>query len=151
MTPLKKEAVKQQLSYYGRPSGREILSARLGELIESYNKETEKENDILERTKKEVKGMAEEIIKVVLGSAAKTLLRSRDRESEMGNFVADAMLMGWQNKTMPDGSRVRLSLANSGGIRAPFEKGNITQADLLAAFPFQNTFDLVTIEGQYLR
>ena len=58
MTPLKKEAVKPQLSYYGRPSGREILSARLGELIESYNKETEKENDILERTKKEVKGMA---------------------------------------------------------------------------------------------
>ena len=65
MIPLKKEAVKQELTYYGRPSGREILSARLGELVESYNKETEKENDILERTKKEVKGMAEEIIKVV--------------------------------------------------------------------------------------
>ena len=45
----------------------------------------------------------------------------------------------------------RLALANSGGIRTPFEKGNITQADLLAVFPFQNTFDLITIAGKYLR
>ena len=48
-----------------------------------------------------------EISKVVLGSAAKTLLRSRDRESEMGNFVADAMLRALQNKTMSDGSSIR--------------------------------------------
>ena len=48
-----------------------------------------------------------EISKVVLGSAAKTLLRSRDRESEMGNFVADAMLRAWQNKTTADGSSIR--------------------------------------------
>merc|ERR1712048_1248697 len=42
-------------------------------------------------------------------------------------------------------------MANSGGIRAPFEEGNITQADLLATFPFQNTFDLITIAGKYIR
>ena len=105
----------------------------------------------VERALEPYKLKLEEISKVVVGSAAKTLLRSRDMESEMGNFVVDAMLRAWHNKTLPDGSRVRLSLANSGGIRAPFEKGNITQADLLAAFPFQNTFDLVTIEGRYLR
>ena len=52
MTPLKKEAVKQQLTYYGRPSGREILTARLGDLVESYNQETERENELLETTKK---------------------------------------------------------------------------------------------------
>ena len=85
MIPLKKEAVKQELTYYGRPSGREILSARLGELIESYNKETEKENDILERTKKEVKGMAEEIIKVVEVSH---LRRQEERHTQMSEAVS---------------------------------------------------------------
>ena len=52
MTPLKREAVKQQLTYYGHPSGREILTARLGDLVESYNQETERENELLETTKK---------------------------------------------------------------------------------------------------
>ena len=84
MTPLKKEAVKQELTYYGRPSGREILSARLSELIESYNKETEKESDILERTKKEVKGMAEEIIKVAEKSQ---LRRQEERHTDMSEAV----------------------------------------------------------------
>ena len=84
MTPLKKEAVKLELTYYGRPSGREILSARLGELIESYNKETEKESDILERTKKEVKGMAEEIIKVAEESQ---LRRQEERHTQMSEAV----------------------------------------------------------------
>ena len=84
MIPLKKEAVKQELTYYGRPSGREILSARLSELIESYNKETEKENDILERTKKEVKGMAEEIIKVAEESHLK---RQEERHNQMSEAV----------------------------------------------------------------
>ena len=84
MTPLKKEAVKLELTYYGRPSGREILSARLGELIESYNKETEKENEILETTKKEVKGMAEEIIKVAEESQ---LRRQEERHTQMSEAV----------------------------------------------------------------
>ena len=84
MTPLKKEAVKLELTYYGRPSGREILSARLGELIESYNKETEKENEILETTKKEVKGMAEEIIKVAEESHLK---RQEERHNQMSEAV----------------------------------------------------------------
>ena len=84
MTPLKREAVKQQLTYYGHPSGREILSARLSELIESYNKETEQENELLQRTKKELKGMAEEIIKVVEESHLK---RQEERHNQMSEAV----------------------------------------------------------------
>ena len=50
--PVNIEAAEQTLTYYGRPSGREILTARLGELVESYNLETDRENELLETTKK---------------------------------------------------------------------------------------------------
>ena len=50
--PVNREAAEQTLTYYGRPSGREILTARLGELVESYNLETDRENELLETTKK---------------------------------------------------------------------------------------------------
>ena len=93
----------------------------------------------------------QDIGKAVLGSAAKTLLLSRDRESMMGNFVADAMVRSWEDKTLPGNTKVRIALANSGGIRAPFDSGNITQADLMTAFPFSNTFDLIRIKGQFIR
>ena len=50
--PVNKETAEQKLTYYGRPIGWEILTARLGDLVESYNQETEKENELLETTKK---------------------------------------------------------------------------------------------------
>ena len=50
--PVNIEAAEQALTYYGRPSGREILTARLGELVESYNLETDRENELFETTKK---------------------------------------------------------------------------------------------------
>ena len=50
--PVNREAAEQTLTYYGHPSGREILTARLGELVESYNLETDRENELLETTKK---------------------------------------------------------------------------------------------------
>jgi len=40
---------------------------------------------------------------------------------------------------------------NSGGIRASFNEGNITLADLLNSFPFRNTFDVVVLTGSTLR
>ena len=46
---------------------------------------------------------------------------------------------------------LRLALSNAGGIRASFDKGNITLADLMTAFPFQNTFDIIKIKGQFIR
>lgn len=40
---------------------------------------------------------------------------------------------------------------NSGGIRSSLEIGNITMADLMAALPFGNSIDQVTIKGKLLR
>ena len=48
-------------------------------------------------------------------------------------------------------NRPRLAIINSGGIKAAFDKGNITMENLLTSFPFRNTYDVVLIKGHYLR
>ena len=45
--------------------------------------------------------------KTVIGSAATLLLESRSEESNIGNFVADAMVNSWKGKRMPNGGKVR--------------------------------------------
>ena len=71
-------------------------------LDSSFPKDPEVEEEL-----KPYQAKLDEIARVVLGSAAKTLHHSRNKESKMGNFVADAMLRPWENKTMPDGSKIR--------------------------------------------
>eukprot|EP00092_Neocalanus_flemingeri_P075469 GFUD01093483.1.p1 GENE.GFUD01093483.1~~GFUD01093483.1.p1 ORF type:complete len:581 (+),score=153.54 GFUD01093483.1:319-2061(+) len=87
----------------------------------------------------------------VIGTSGEVLSISRGRESKLGNFVVDAMVRSWENSTMPDGSRLRLGVANSGGIRATIDAGNVTMEDLMTSFPFQNTFDVITIVGKHLK
>jgi len=87
----------------------------------------------------------------VVGSAAKELFLSRGKESTLGNWVADAMVGAWKGKQVPGGGSVKIGLVNSGAIRSAFNEGNITLADLLSAFPFQNTFDVSTLHGRSLR
>ena len=64
-----------------------------------------------------------------------------------GNFVTDAMV--WAYKSNQE--RIVLAMINSGGIKASFNKGNITMENLLMSFPFRNTYDVVMIQGKYLR
>ena len=73
-------------------------------LDNSFSKDPEVERELVPYKLK-----LEAITKMVLGSAAKTLLISRDRESELGNFVADAMVRSWENKTMEDNSKIRIT------------------------------------------
>jgi len=42
-------------------------------------------------------------------------------------------------------------LVNSGAIRSAFNEGDITLADLLSTFPFQNTFDVSSLLGRSLK
>ena len=50
-----------------------------------------------------------------------------------GNFVTDAMVWAYRASAEP----VVLAIINSGGIRASFDRGNITMEDLLISFPFR--------------
>ena len=71
---------EKQLTYYGNPSGREILTLRLEELIENYNQEAQREVTLLESIKKEVNESAAAIIKVAEETHLK---RQEERHSKM--------------------------------------------------------------------
>ena len=66
----------------------------------------------------------------------------RVQECEMGNLVADAMLARVANQG------VQLAIANSGGLRASIDPGDVTMGEVLTVLPFQNTLATFEISGQ---
>ena len=66
----------------------------------------------------------------------------RVQECEMGNLVADAMLA----RVADQG--VQLAIANSGGLRASIDPGEVTMGEVLTVLPFQNTLSTFQISGQ---
>ena len=82
--PTNVDSDDKQLTYYGNPSGREILTKRLEELIENYNQEAQRESELLERTKKEVHELTAAIIKVTEANHQK---RQEERHTKMSEAI----------------------------------------------------------------
>ena len=68
----------------------------------------------------------------------------RVQECQMGNLVADAML----DRVKDQG--VTIAFANSGGLRASIDPGEVTMGEVLTVLPFQNTLSTFQIKGQGL-
>lgn len=66
----------------------------------------------------------------------------RVQECQMGNLVADAMLA----RVADQG--VQIAIANSGGLRASIDPGDVTMGEVLTVLPFQNTLSTFEITGQ---
>ncbi len=66
----------------------------------------------------------------------------RVQECEMGNLVADAMLA----RVADQGAQI--AIANSGGLRASIDPGEVTMGEVLTVLPFQNTLSTFEISGQ---
>ncbi len=66
----------------------------------------------------------------------------RVAECPMGNLVAEAMLERVKNQG------IQIAFANSGGIRASFQAGDVTMGDVMTVLPFQNTLSTFRIKGQ---
>ena len=79
------------MTYYGNPSGREILTKRLEELIENYNQETQRESELLERTKKEIHEQAAAIIKMAEESHLKKQEERHTKMSEAMNTIQEVL------------------------------------------------------------
>ena len=62
-------------------------------------------------------------------------------ECSIGNLVADAML----DRVADQG--VTIAIANSGGLRASIEAGDVTMGQVLSVLPFQNTLSTFQING----
>ncbi len=80
-----------------------------------------------------------------VGEATTPILRGATRveESEMGNFVTDAM-----RTYLPE---VNVALTNAGGLRADIDAGPITLQEVYGVLPFNNTLVLLDLTGDQLR
>lgn len=88
----------------------------------------------------------DEIRNKVVANAADAIEGDRSicrvQECEMGNLVADAMLA----RVADQG--VQIAIANSGGLRASIDPGEVTMGEVLTVLPFQNTLSTFEISGQ---
>ncbi len=87
----------------------------------------------------------EEIRNRVVAATAAPIEGNRDvcraMECEMGNLVADAML----DRVKDQG--IVAAIANSGGLRASIDQGEVTMGEVLTVLPFQNTLSTFEVTG----
>ena len=69
----------------------------------------------------------------------------RKTECAMGNLITDAFL-----KSYGERYNVTMSVINSGSIRASFNEGDITEAELISVLPFTDTLVVAKITGEQL-
>ena len=90
----------------------------------------------------------EEIRTRVVASSAAAIEGDRSvcrvMECEMGNLVADAML----DRVSDQG--IVISIANSGGVRASIDAGDVTMGEVYTVLPFQNTLSTFDVTGETL-
>lgn len=88
----------------------------------------------------------EEIRTKVVAEAAEAIDGERDscrvQECSMGNLIADAMLARVKDQG------IEIAIANSGGIRASIDAGEVTMGEVLTVLPFQNTLSTFRITGE---
>ena len=102
-----------------------------------------------EATKARIAEAAEpldEIRNEVVAEAAGPIEGNRDvcraEECSMGNLVADAML----DRVADQG--IQIAIANSGGLRASIDEGEVTMGEVLTVLPFQNTLSTFQVSGE---
>lgn len=96
----------------------------------------------------EAAGPLDEIRNKVVASSAEAINGERGdcrvKECQMGNLVADAMLA----RVADQG--IEIAIANSGGLRASIDSGDVTMGEVLTVLPFQNTLSTFQIKGSTL-
>jgi 5'-nucleotidase len=85
---------------------------------------------------------AKKIKDEVYGKAAQPIEHFREKESPLGDLVADAARISTQ---------ADFALVNSGGIRAPIEQGNITYGNIFRVLPFENSLVVLSVSGKQLK
>jgi 5'-nucleotidase / UDP-sugar diphosphatase len=119
------------------------LTAATGEPI-SMDGTVAEDGDTVARIA-ELAGPLDEIRNKVVASAGGLIEGDRAvcrvQECAVGNLVADAML----DRVAEQG--VTIAIANSGGLRASIEEGDVTMGHVLTVLPFQNTLSTFQIDG----
>ncbi|MBV6637685.1 MAG: 5'-nucleotidase C-terminal domain-containing protein, partial [Mameliella sp.] len=112
----------------------EVISASGGPLL--IDAAVAEDGDVKARIA-EAAAPLDEIRNKVVAEAAEAIEGNRDvcraMECSMGNLVADAML----DRVKDQG--IDVAIANSGGLRASIDAGEVTMGEVLTVLPFQNT------------
>jgi 2',3'-cyclic-nucleotide 2'-phosphodiesterase (5'-nucleotidase family) len=80
-------------------------------------------------------------IETPVGELAARLIRKYNRESSLGNFVADVIRSA---------TGAEVGLANAGGLRADLSPGTVTRGAVIDALPFLNSVVAVEMTGAQL-
>ncbi|NDD92495.1 hypothetical protein EBZ37_10460 [bacterium] len=80
--------------------------------------------------------------KRIVGNAARPLEHIRERESQLGNLITDAMR---------ESLKADIAITNPGGIRASIDSGPIKYEDVFRAFPFDNDIRVVEMNADEIR
>ena len=104
------------------------------------------EDEVLQRINYPYLREAEAALSEVVGYVEETFSNrdSRNRETALGDLVADSML--WYTRHLG----VDFAFQNGGGIRADLPRGDITKASTYAALPFNNRVYVLTMKGSEL-
>lgn len=71
-----------------------------------------------------------------------------NQKPELTNWMADFVLDESRRLTK---NKIDMSIVNSGGVRSPILKGNITKGNIMQSFPFDNYIVVLEIKGSDLR
>jgi 5'-nucleotidase len=85
---------------------------------------------------------SEKIKNKVLGYAVQPINHPENRESELGNLIADSIRAAVHTD---------FALMNHGGMRAPFQVGPITYESAFRTLPFDNEIAILKVTGKELK
>ncbi|CAG7607931.1 Trifunctional nucleotide phosphoesterase protein YfkN [Paenibacillus solanacearum] len=123
----------------------------LTDMLKAYDAEVPEDPEMATRVK-QISDSIDEALHVTIGhtdvllEGDRTIVRQR--ESNLGNFVADAML----NRTKSiQGYEADAAITNGGGIRTEIRPGDITKKALYDMLPFPNTVVVLEARGSELK
>jgi 2',3'-cyclic-nucleotide 2'-phosphodiesterase (5'-nucleotidase family) len=112
-----------------------------GNLIETIDNPEITDQGAKEKVDKMMEGL-NEFLGRVIGKLEVDWVRSRSKESNIGQWIADAT----RKKANTD-----ITFLNAGGIRKNLNKGDITVKDIMEICPFRNTIVSAKVSGKTLK
>lgn len=122
------------------PSSRKVVSKK-GELLKLWVDELG-EDEGMKAMAKKYQDEVGRSLDVVIGSSTVSILRAKDRESGVGDWMTDCVRK-W--------SKTQIAIQNGGGVRADIIPGPVTLRTVFEIMPFDNYLVTMNITGGQLK
>ncbi len=120
--------------------GKKIVSSS-GELLKVWSDKFTPDAEIA-RKLEYYKNLLKPKIGIVQGTLKNRLVRDYNRESSLGNFVADVLR---------EATNADVGMTNAGGLRADLPAGKVTNGDVYDALPFVNSLVVCEMTGKQIK